>query len=61
MDIKKYLPKKVIVIEVPINAHVDNNKAVTDIVRQLKLDENKNILILGNDKIKYMRTKTKWF
>jgi len=61
MQLKKYLPKKVTVIEVPINEHADNAKAVTDLIKRLELGEHKDFLVLSNDKIKTMRVRTKWF
>jgi len=61
MNLRKRLPKRVIVIEVPINNHRDNAKAITQLIQATKIDEKRNILIIGNDKIKYLRVKTKWF
>ena len=61
MELKKYLPKKVIVIEVPTTTQSRNSVAVTTLIKQAKIDENRNVLVLDNDKIKYVRVKTKWF
>ena len=60
MDYKKYLPKRVIVVEVPMNQDSNNSKAVTTLIKNAKLDKDKNILIIESD-IKHMRVRTKWF
>jgi len=60
MNIKKYLPKKVIVVEVPMNQDATNTKATTALIKQAEIDKYKNVLVIESD-IKYMRVRTKWF
>ena len=61
MNLRKRLPKRVIIIEVPINEHTDNAGAVTQLIKLTKINVTRNVLVIGNDKIKVLRMKTKWF
>ena len=58
MDYKKHLPRKVIIVEVPMNLNSTNSKATIDFITQVKTD--KDILLLESD-IKHVRVKHKRF